>query len=320
MNFSFTEEQNIFRKSIRDFARKEIKPLVEEAEETETFPIGILTKMGKLAYLGIGYPEKYGGTPAGKVMQCILAEELGRVNSGITSGIFAHSHLGVMPICEFGSEKQRIEYVVPALQGEKIAAFAATEPNTGSDVRGIQTTAHKVDKTYVINGSKIFITNGTICDYVLVCAYTDRNKGIDGLNIFVVDKNTPGFIVKGHLKKAGNRSSDTAELIFEDCIVSESKRIGNNDHIANFRDIMRVMSTGRMVIGARGVGLAQAALEAGISYAKQRVAFDKPISKHQIIAFRLAEMATELDLARLYVYLVLENPALWAGLESFGSV
>lgn len=303
MDFDFTEEQRLFREAIANFAATEIKPLVEEAEENETFPIQIIPKMGKLGYLGVNYSTEYGGSESGKIMECILAEEIGRVSNGIASGVYTHICLGMGPIAFFGTPKQKRGYLVPGIKGDKISAFAVSEPNTGSDVKNIQTSAKKNGNAYIINGSKTFITNGTICDFACVAAYTDKSKGRSGINLFIVDKESRGFSVGKKLKKAGNRSSDTAELIFEDVRVSEENLLmdeaGNK---ASFKDIMKNLTGGRVVIAAKGLGLARAAMEAALQYSQERIVFGKPVNKFQYNSFRLAEMATQLEATKLMVY------------------
>lgn len=303
MDFEFTEEQRLFRESIAHFAATEIKPLVEDAEENEEFPVQIIPKMGQLGYLGINYPEEYGGTESGKVMECILADELGKVNNGITSGVYTHICLGLGPIAFLGSRSQKEKYLIPGIKGEKISAFGLSEPNTGSDVKNIETMVKKDGDSYVINGSKTFITNGGICDFVSVAAYIDKTKSREGIILLIVDKDTPGFSVGKKLKKAGNRTSNTVELVFEDVRVTEDSLLMDDEgKIASFKEIMRVLTGGRVVIAAKGLGLARAAMEAALEYSKQRIVFGKPICKFQYNTFRLAEMATQLEAARLFVY------------------
>nr|AKQ04170.1 acyl-CoA dehydrogenase [uncultured bacterium Rifle_16ft_4_minimus_4226] len=253
MDFTLSDEHRMFQRAIRDFAEKEIDPQVEEAEEKEEFPVELFPKMGKLGYLGIRYPEKYGG-----------------------------------PL------------LVPAIKGEKIAALGLTEPNAGSDISSIQTTARKDGDSYIVNGSKIFITNGTIADFVLVAAYTDKSRGTKGISLLVLERGTPGFTIARKLKKLGNRSSDTGELVFEDCRIPKENLIGEENR--GFGYIVGALKSGRIIYGARSVGVAQAAFEAALQYAKERVQFGQPIGKFQANQFKLAKMATAIEAARTFTF------------------
>jgi alkylation response protein AidB-like acyl-CoA dehydrogenase len=212
----------------------------------------------------------------------------------------AHSYLGTYPIVLYGTESQKEEYLPPSAKGVKVASFALTEPDAGSDVMGIRTTAHLTEDHYVLNGRKVFVTNGTFSDFTLVVAYTDRSKRREGISIFILDKNTPGFHVTRKQKKEGNRSSETAEILLEDCQVDKSRLLGQEE--GKFKSLMSTLSGGRILIGARGIGLASAAFQAGLRYAKERMAFGRPIGSFQINKFRLAEMAMGLEAARLMVY------------------
>lgn len=302
MDFDLSEEQRIFQKAIRDFAEKEIAPLVEEAEEEERFPLKLFPQMGRLGYLGIRYPEAHGGSGADKVSECIWAEELFRICRGIATSLFAHCHLGTFPLSVFGTDGQKAQFLRPAVKGEKIAAFALTEPNAGSDVQGIESRAKKMGKSYLLKGSKMFVTNGTIADFVLVAAYTDRSKGFEGISLFLVEKGTRGSSVSRKLKKEGSRSSETAELVFEDCLIPEEHLIGGRE--GAFRDILKTLVEGRVVIAAGATGVARAAFEAALKYAKERVAFGRPIGHFQAIGFKLADMVTCIEIARTMIYRV----------------
>jgi len=299
VEFALSEDHRIFRESFRRFCEKEIVPLVVEAEETETFPLQLFPEMGRLGYLCPRYPEPYGGSGIDKLSEVILREELSRTCQGIASSWSAHSHLGTYPVFKWGSEEQKQEYLVPAIKGEKIAAFGLTEPDAGSDVKSIQATAERKGDSYVINGRKIFCTNGNICDFLVLVAYTDRSRGYPGISMFVVEKGTPGFHVTRKLKKEGIRSSETAELLFEDCRIPEKGRIGPE---GTFAALMDTLNEGRVGVAGNCVGMAQAALEAAQGYAKERIQFNRPIGEFQAIRFKIAEMATEIDAARLMVY------------------
>jgi len=300
MDFEFTEEQKIFKNAISDFAEKEIAPLVDEAEENGHTPVELFPKMAKLGYLCIRYPLEYGGAGADRVTECIYVEELSRVCAGIAGALLVQSSLGTSPIYNYGSEEQKQEYLLPAIRGEKISSFGLTEPNAGSDVMAIETRAKKEGDSYIINGTKIFITNGPIADYVIVAAYTDKSKKSKGISLFIVDKGTPGFTVSRKLDKLGGRATETAELAFEDCKVSGKKLIGKEGEGLGM--IMNTLTGGRIVTGARYLGIGQAAYEAALRYAKERVQFGKPIGKFQAISFKLADMAMDLESARLMIY------------------
>ena len=300
MDFDFTEVHQIFATSVRHFAEREVAPLVEEAEVREEFPVELFPKMGELGYLCIMCPEEYGSAGADRISECLLAEELGRVCLGIASGFLSHSSVSTAIIHHFGSEAQKQKYLVPSIRGERIAAFALTEPNAGSDAASIEATARRVANGYILNGTKTLITNGTIADYVVVAAYLDKSKGSKGIGIFLVDKGLPGFAEPRKLHKFGMLSADLGELFFEDCFLPVESLVGEEE--GGFERIMQVLNSGRMVVGARAVGLAQAAYEAALKYAQERVQFGKPIGKFQAIAFNLADMLTELEAARLLVY------------------
>ncbi|MDI6754955.1 MAG: acyl-CoA dehydrogenase family protein [Thermodesulfobacteriota bacterium] len=296
MDFFLQEDQRIFQETFRKFAEREIAPLVEEAEETETFPLQIFPQMGKLGYLCPRYSEKYGGAGIDKVSEVVMREEISRVSQGFASTWSAHSHLGTFPVYHWGSEEQKQKYLVPAIRGEKIFAFGLTEPNAGSDVKAIETTARPEGNFYVLNGRKIFITNGNICDFLTLVAYTDRGRGYKGISLFLVEKGTPGFIVSRKLKKEGVRSSETAELLFEDCRIPKENRIGEE---GSFYRVMETLNEGRIGVAGNCVGMAQGAYEAALRYAQERVQFGRPIAHFQAIAFKLADMAMEIDASRL---------------------
>jgi alkylation response protein AidB-like acyl-CoA dehydrogenase len=302
MDFNLSEEQRIFQKTIRDFAEKEIAPLVDKAEEEEHFPVELFSRMGQLGYLGIRYPESYGGAGADKISECIWAEELFRICRGIATSLFAHSHLGTFPLFAFGTEEQKTKFLLPAIKGEKIAAFALTEPNAGSDVQAIETRARLDGDRYILQGSKMFVTNGNLADFILTAAYTNRSRGIEGISLFVVEKGTEGFRVSRKLKKEGSRSSETAELSFEDCVIPAENLVGGRE--GAFRDILKTLVEGRVAIAAGATGVARAAFEAALRYAKERVAFGRPIGQFQAIGFKLADMATFIEISRTMIYKV----------------
>jgi alkylation response protein AidB-like acyl-CoA dehydrogenase len=300
LSYAFTEEQEEIRAMVREFAQGEIVPLIEEAERNEKFPVEIMPKLGELGLLGIVFPEEYGGIGADKITECIFVEEMAKVSAGMTASINAHADLSAFPIYKFGTDQQKEKYLPKSIAGEIIGAYAITEPDTGSDAAGLSTRAEKKNGGYVINGRKNFITNGTICDYCLVAAYTDKTKRGEGISVFIVDRDTPGFEVTRKLEKMGHRSSDTAELLFEDCEVPEEALLGGKE--GAFGALMEALITGRVSHGVKSAAIAEAAFEAALKYSQERLTFGKPISKHQVIRFKLADMATRIEAAKALAY------------------
>jgi len=303
MDFNLTEEHRIFQDMIKQFAEKEIAPLVEEAEESGKFPKQLFSMMGEQGFLCPRYPEELGGGGADKITECIMIEELNRVNPGIAAALMAQAGLATQPIFRFGSEEQKQKYLIPAIKGQRIGAFGLTEPDVGSDAASIKTRAVRDGDTYIINGTKMFITNGPICDYVIVAAYTDPSKRGVGINLFIVEKGTPGFSVSRKLDKVGNRSAETGELVFEDCRVPAEQMIGEKEG-GGFQQLEDTLISGRITYGARCTGTARAAYEHTVQYAKERVQFGKPIIKYQNTRFKLAEMAMHIDIMRSYTHRV----------------
>jgi len=303
MNFDLSEENRIFQDAIRDFALKEIEPVAEEAEETGKFPKELFKKMGEQGFLCPRYPLELGGGGGDKITECIMVEELNRINPGIAAALMAQSGLATQPIYRYGSEEQKQEFLVPAIKGEKIGAFGLTEPDSGSDAASLRSRAVRDGDSYVINGTKMFITNGPICDYVIMAAYTDPARRGVGINLFIVEKGTPGFTVSRKLDKVGNRSAETGELVFEDCRVPVSGMIGEKEG-GGFEQIADTLISGRITYGARCTGTAQAAYDLTVKYARERIQFGKPIIKFQNTRFKLAEMATHIDIMRSYTHRV----------------
>ncbi len=299
LNFEFTEEQRMFKDMIVDFGQNEIEPLVEDAEKNELFPVELFPKLGEMGLLGIVFPEEYGGVGLDKITDCIFSEEMGKINAGIAMCINAHTSLSMFPIYKFGTEEQKQKYLVPGITGEKIGSLGLTEPFAGSDARSIRTTAVKKGDKYVLNGTKTWITNGTICDYAIVAAYTNKEKKGTGISIFIVDNDAPGFSVSQKMHKLGHRSADTSELIFENCEVSEENVLVGE---GGFQGAMETLLGARITHAAKSVGIAQAALDYALQYSKEREAFGRPISKFQAISFKLADMAMKVETARLMVY------------------
>ena len=299
LDFEFTEEQNMFRDTIREFAKNEIEPIVDEAEKNEKFPHDLFPKLGEMGFLGIVFPEEYGGVELDKVTDCIFSEEMGRVNAGIAMCVNAHTSLACFPVYKFGTEEQKQKYLVPGIAGQKIGALGLTEPNAGSDARSIRATAVKKGDKYILNGTKTWITNGTMGDFIIVAAYTDKNKKGEGISLFIVEKGSKGFTEANKIHKLGHRSADTAELVFEDCEIPEENLLVGE---GGFERAMATLLGARITHAAKSVGIAQAAFEYALGYSKERDAFGRPISKFQAISFKLADMAVKIETARLLVY------------------
>ncbi|MBN2463084.1 MAG: acyl-CoA dehydrogenase family protein [Dehalococcoidia bacterium] len=300
MDFELSEEHKMFQEAIRKFSEKEIAPLVDEAEKTATFPLQLFPQMGKLGYLCVRYPAKYGGAEMGKVGDCISVEEVAYQSVGICAGIMVQSGIGTTAVYTRGTEDQKKKYLVPAIKGEKIAAFGLTEPNAGSDAASIETTATKKNGKYILNGTKIFITNGNVCDFVIAATYTDKSKGArGGVSLFIVEKGTPGFN-RAKIHKFCGRSGETGELSFEDCAVPEENLIGEEGK--GFPYLMESLMGGRISHASRSLGLARAAYDATLKYAHERVQFGQPIYKFQVNAFKLARMALDIEAARWLIF------------------
>lgn len=299
MDFEFSETQKMFRQAIQNFARAEIAPLVEEAEKNETFPTQLFPRMGELGFLCVSYPAEYGGAGMGEIEECIECEEISQVSAAINGSLMVQSGLATSLILRHGNEILKREHLVPAIKGQKIAAFALTEPNAGSDVTSIQTTARREGGKYIVNGSKSYTTNGTICDFVLVAAYTDKSKGHKGISVFLLDKDTPG-LSRTKVHKFCYRASDTGEFSFDNCMVSEENLIGEEGK--GFYYLMETLDVGRVSHAASRVGVAQAAFQAALDYARQRIQFGRPIATFQANAFKLARMALEIESARWMTY------------------
>jgi len=300
MDFQLTEEQEMIRRMVRDFAEKEIAPVAGEMDERGEFPWEIIRKMAPLGFLGLPIPEEYGGAGIDNVGFAIAMEEIAKASGSIAITLDAHISLACEAILQFGSEEQKRKYLVPLARGEKLGAFALTEPEAGSDAAAIKTRAVLSGHEWVLNGQKVFITNGSIADVVVVAAVTDPAKGHRGISNFIVEKGTPGFRPGRDEEKMGLKSSVTSQLFFEDCRIPRENLLGGEGE--GFKQFLSVLDAGRVAIGAMALGLAQAALDASIEYAKERVQFGQPIARFQAIQWMIADMATQLDAARLLVY------------------
>ncbi|WP_088227685.1 acyl-CoA dehydrogenase [Desulfosporosinus sp. FKB] len=300
MNFDLTEDHVMMRKMVRDFAEKECAPGAEHRDETEEFSVEIWKKAGELGLAGITFPEEYGGVGADYISYAIAVEELSRVDASVGVTISAHSSLCANPIYKFGTEAQKKKYLVPLATGEKLGAFGLTEPMAGSDASGTRTTAVRQGDEYIINGSKIFITNGYYADTYVVTAQMDKSKGNRGIAAFILEKGMPGFSFGKKEKKMGIRSSATYELVFEDVHVPAENLLGEEGQ--GFKIAMQTLDFGRIGIASQALGIAQGAYEQCMKYVKERVQFGKPIAEFQNTQFKLADMATQIEAARLLVY------------------
>jgi butyryl-CoA dehydrogenase len=300
LDFHLSDEQKLFQKTIREFCEKEIKPLTEKIDKEDYFPWDLYKKMGQMGLMGMTVPQKYGGAGIDRVSYMIALEEISRVCGSTGLNVEAHNSLGIGHIYEHGTEAQRKKYLPKLCNGEALAAWALTEPNAGSDAAGGQATAVLDGDEWVLNGTKQFITSGDIAQVTTVMAMTDKSKGAKGISAFIVEKDTKGFKVGQLEDKLGLRGSHTAELILEDCRIPKENLLGEEN--LGFIGAMNILDRGRTAIGAMSVGIARGAFEESLDYAKQRQQFGKPIGKFQAIQWKLAEMATEIDAARLLVY------------------
>ena len=300
LGFTLNEEQDAFRVAIRDWSVRALAPRVEELEATETFPLDLFRELGRLGYLGVGISEAEGGSGGDMVMRCLLIEEIGRVNCGFAAALLGHVGLATLPLIKYGTAEQKERYLRPALAGEKLGCFGLSEPGAGSDAASLRTTAVRDGDAYVINGSKIFITNGTIADYCMLAAYTDRSRRGAGISMFVVDTKTPGYVVSKKLRKLGHHTSETAVLAFENMRVPASALLGGTE--GGFTQVTGTLEGGRITHAARSVGVSQAALDVALRYAGEREQFGQKIGKFQAIKFKLARMAMEVETARTMVW------------------
>ncbi|GAA0322229.1 acyl-CoA dehydrogenase [Oceanobacillus oncorhynchi subsp. oncorhynchi] len=293
-----TEEQKMLVKMVQDFARDEIANEVERMEEQDRFPEEIIKKMGELGLMGIPIPEKYGGVGMDFSSYIRVIHELSKVSATVGVILSVHTSVGTNPILYFGTEEQKQKYIPRLASGEYLGAFALTEANSGSDASGLKTTAKLVDDTYVLNGSKVFITNGEYADTFITFARTGELK--DDISAFIVEKDSPGLSIGKNEKKMGLKGSSTVELTFEQCRIPKENLLGTEGE--GFKIAMANLNIGRIGIAAQGLGIAEAALDYSVAYAKEREQFGKPIAANQGIAFKLAEMATNVEAAKLLTY------------------
>jgi alkylation response protein AidB-like acyl-CoA dehydrogenase len=297
MNFELNEEQQQIKYSVREFAESEIRPHVMEWDESQHFPDELRPKLAELGLMGVLFPENYGGAGMGYVEYATIIEELGRVDGSVGLSVAAHNSLCSNHIYSFGTEEQKQKYLVPLAQGESFGAWGLTESQAGSDASGTRTTAIRSNGGWKVNGSKNFITHAIACNTLVAVAVTDKTKGSHGISAFIFDKSMEGFRSDKKENKVGMRASETSSVVFEDCYVPDENRLGEEGE--GFRQAMQVLDGGRISIAALSVGIAQGAYEAAVRYAKERQQFGKPIAEFEGIQFKLADMATQIEAARL---------------------
>jgi alkylation response protein AidB-like acyl-CoA dehydrogenase len=300
LEFSLTDEQQHLRRTVREFAEGEIAPHVMEWDEASHFPSEIIPKLAQMGFLGVIFPEKYGGAGMGYAEYVLIIEELSRVDGSVGIIVAAHNSLCTNHIYKFGGEAQKQKYVVPLAQGAKLGCWSLTEPEAGSDAGGTRTVARKTDGQWLINGSKTFTTNGHYADLCVAMAVTDAAKKSHGISAFVIEKGTPGFRPGKKENKLGLRASDTSEVVFTDCRVPAGNLLGKEGE--GFVNSLQILDGGRISIAALGLGMAQGAYESALRYSKQRKQFGKPIADFQAIQFKLADMAMQIEAARLLTY------------------
>lgn len=300
MNYLLNKEQLLALELFREFSEKEVKPLAQKVDEEEYFPMETVKKMAQIGMMGIPFPKEVGGAGGDYLTYVLAVEELGKVCATTSIILSAHTSLCCWPIYAFGTPEQKEKYLRPLLKGEKIGAFALTEPNAGSDAGNQQTTAKLVGDYYILNGSKIFITNGGVADVFIVFAMTDKSKGTKGISAFIVEKGSEGFKIGKPEKKLGIRGSSTTELIFEDCKVPKENLLGNEG--MGFKIALQTLDGGRIGVGAQALGIAQGAINEVLRYVKERKQFGKQIGTFQGLQWYIADMITKTEAARLLVY------------------
>ena len=300
MEFGLTTEQRLIKQMVKSFALNEVKPIAAEVDETERFPMENVKKMGELGMMGIPFDKKYGGAGGDVLSYILTVEELSKVCATTGVIVSAHTSLGAGAINDFGTEEQKQKYLVPLAKGEKIGAFGLTEPGAGTDAAGQQTVAVLDGDHYVLNGSKIFITNGGVADTFVIFAMTDKKQGTRGISAFIVEKDFPGFSIGKVEDKLGIRGSSTTELIFENCIVPKENLIGKEGK--GFGMAMKTLDGGRIGIAAQALGIAEGAYEEAVKYMKERKQFGRPLSAFQGLQWMIADMETKIEAAKLLVY------------------
>lgn len=297
---TFNEEHEMIRQLVRDFARNEVAPLAIEIDEQERFPHETFRKMAELNLLGMPFDEKYGGAGFDYISYTIALEELARACASTALSFSAHVSLAAAPIDEFGTEAQKEKYLVPLARGEKYGSFGLTEPTSGSDAAGMKTVAEKKGDHYLINGSKIYITNAEVADIFVIAAITDKTKGAKGISNFIIERDMPGFAVGKKEKKCGMRGSPTCVLHFNDCLVPAENLLGEKDQ--GYVQFLKILTGGRVGIAAQALGIAKEALKRSMLYAQEREQFGQKIGEFQAIQFKIADMATKISAAEQLIY------------------
>ena len=300
MDFTLNEEQQLLRKTVREFAESELAPHSREWDEKQEFPREVFSKLGELGLMGVVWPAEYGGSEMTTLDYAIVMEELARADAGVALSVAAHNSLCSGHIFLAGTEAQKKKYLTPLAKGEKVGCWGLTENSAGSDAGGTKTMAVRDGEHWVLNGSKTFITNGRVADIAVAMAVTDKTRGKKGISAFVVERGTKGFRSGKKEDKLGVRSSDTSELVFEDCRIPAENLLGQQGH--GFIDTLKILDRGRIGIAAFCLGIAQASLEASMRYSTDRRQFGHPIADFQAVQFKIADMATKLDAARLLVW------------------
>ena len=300
MDFSLTEDQKMLRSTVRHFARRELEPAAAKIDETEGFPADLVRKMADLGLMGLTIPEEYGGSGKGKTEFCIAVEELSRASASVSAIFRVSLSLAIHPVVFFGTPEQKHRFLVPHASGDKLACFALTEAGAGSDPAAMATTARRHGDDYVLNGSKLFISLGAEAEITVVFATISRALRHKGITAFIVEKGTPGFSVGKHEKKLGLHGVSSVELIFQDCLVPRENRLG--DEGKGLKIALAALNASRTTVGAEAVGISQAAFDAALSYARERKQFGQPIANFQAIQWMLADMATQIEAARLLTY------------------
>jgi len=300
LDFGLSEEQQLLQKTVREFAESELAPHAREWDEKQEFPREVFSKLGALGLMGVVWPAEYGGSGLTTLDYAIVMEELARVDAGVALSVAAHNSLCSGHIFLAGTDEQKRRFLAPLARGEKVGCWGLTENSAGSDAGGTRTTAVRAGEGWVLNGSKTFITNGRVADTAVVMAVTDREKGKKGISAFIVERGAKGFRAGKKEDKLGVRSSDTSELVFEDCRIPAGNLLGAEGH--GFIDTLRILDRGRIGIAAFSVGIAQACLEASMRYARERRQFGHAIAEFQAVQFKIADMATRVDAARLLTW------------------
>ncbi|TVZ77005.1 acyl-CoA dehydrogenase [Aeribacillus composti] len=302
MDFQLDEEIELLKRNVRDFVQAEVEAVAKQIEEEDKIPEHIVEMSKELGLFGLSIPEEYGGLGIGMVGKCALYEEIGATHNGFTTLIGAHTGIGTVGIVEMGNEEQKKKYLPAMARGEKIGAFALTEPSAGSNATNLKTTAIKKGEKYILNGTKHYITNATVADVFTVMAVTDASKGSKGITSFIVEKDFPGFRVGAVEKKMGLKGSHSAEIILEDCEVPAENILGEEGQ--GYVNALKILANGRAGLAARNLGSCQKLLDLSVQYAKERIQFDVPIIEHQAVAHMLAEMAMEIETLRSFTYRV----------------